>query len=89
MSDAQSDIADILGKLESGPRLGNHQRRLEAIMRHFHAAGLSLAIAGDKRHLDRAQTTMRKYCNDYSLAFSDWIPLKMRPPKPKKAKVGK
>lgn len=80
---AQIDIAEILGELQNGPLLSTHRGRIEAVMRHFCAAGLTLAISGDPRHLNRAESTMKGYCRDFALVFPDYCPaaLKVRAPK--------
>lgn len=78
----QIDIADILGSVASAtPHLGTHQARLEAIMRHFCGAGLTLAVSGDVRHLNRATSTMKAYARRFGLAFPDYIPTALRPKK--------
>lgn len=82
----QGDIADISGELQSGPLLSKHRAKIEALMRHFHAAGLTLATCADARHLCRSLSTLRAYARDFALAFPDYTPLALRPPKPPKVK---
>lgn len=83
----QMDIQDILQEIEqAGPYLGNHRAKIKTLMQHFHKAGLTLATAADDRHLSRSISTLKGYCRDFSLAFPDYVPLALRPPKPPKVK---
>lgn len=77
----QSDIADILGDLQSGPLLSEHRAKIEALMRHFAAAGVTLATVCDERHLNRAEATVKQYARDLNLAFPDYVPRSLRPKK--------
>lgn len=83
----QIDINEMLGDIASnGPLLNTHRRRIEEIMRHFHKAGLTIKVCSDARHLNRDLSTVKGYARDFKLAFPDYVPLSMRPPKPPKTK---
>lgn len=87
MEIAQMDISEILCDLQgNAPLLGTHKKRIEEIMRHFQAAGLTLATCADARHLCRSVSTLKGYARDFGLIFPDYCPLALRPPKPKKEK---
>jgi hypothetical protein len=84
---AQSDIREILGEIQScGPLMPSHKSKMNALMRHFQAAGLTLATCADARHLCRSVSTLQGYARDLALAFPDYVPMALRPPKPPKAR---
>lgn len=85
-AEAQSDIADILGQMASGPIIGERSKKFEIILRHFSKVGMSIKTAGDFRHLDRATSTLKRYARRWDLKFSDYVPMHLRPKKAKAAK---
>jgi hypothetical protein len=86
MGGGQSDIADILGELQRGPILNEHRDKIDALMRHFARAGLTIATVCDARHLDRAVSTVRGYARELDLIFPDYTPRHLRPKKEPKRK---
>lgn len=82
----QMDIGQILGELGNGPLLPKHRAKVGTLLKHFNAAGLTLATCADSRHMNRAVSTLQRYCRDFKLSFPDYVPMALRPPKPKKAK---
>lgn len=80
------DIRDFLEEVESGPLLGAHKKRMEALMRHFSANDIPLATCADPRHLRRSLSTLQSYAREFSLKFPDYVPMKLRPPKPPKVR---
>ncbi len=60
-----------------------YMRQIEALMRHFSKIGMTLATAGDSKHLDLADETMRRHARRLSLAFPDYVPMALRPKKEK------
>lgn len=71
--------------ISNGPILGSHTKRMEALIRHFHGAGLTLAVCADGKHLGRKIETLKPYVRALNLSFPDYVPLALRPPKePKK-----
>lgn len=58
--------------------LTDHRSKIDALMRHFHKAGLALETVCDKRHLARASSTVKKYARELALAFPDYVPMSLR-----------
>lgn len=83
---AQTDIKDILGEMIRGPILETHRNKINALMRHFAKAGLTVATICDARHLRRAPSTIKRYARELDLQFPDYIPMKLRPKKEKPSK---
>lgn len=83
---AQMDIADVIGELQNAPMQAGtvYRRQVDALMRHFHKIGLTLEAAGDAKHLGLADETMRRHARRLKLAFPDYVPMALRPAKPKK-----
>lgn len=77
MSD-QSDIRDILGEMQNGPMLNEHRAKIDALMRHFATAGISIETICDGRHLNRAPATVKKYARELGLKFPDYVPRALR-----------
>jgi len=83
----QTDINEIFGDIQSnGKYLGNHPARIKALMEHFAKAKIPLATVADDRHMSRAIGTIKHYCREYEIALVDWVPMCLRPEKPKKTK---
>lgn len=82
----QMDIREICEELQQGPLLSAHRAKIEAVMRHFAKAGLTLATCADERHLGRALSTLKGYCRDFRLRFPDYVPWDMRTAEEKKRK---
>lgn len=75
MIGAQMDISEILGSIQSDePLLSTHRRKIETLMRHFQAAGLTLDEAADSRHLARSIETLKSYAREFRLRFPDYCP---------------
>lgn len=85
----QQDIPSVLGALADGPILTTHRKRMDAILKHFHAAGLTLETCADKQHMNRSVTTLQKYARRLGLVFPDYHPQALRPKKEKKPKKSK
>lgn len=76
----QTDISDILGDISSrGPLLSTHERKFNAILTHFAANGIPLAVCGDRLHLNRAVSTLQKRARLLGLKFPDYCPRALRP----------
>lgn len=71
-----------LAAISNGPMLGTHRARMDALLRHFHAAGLTLAVCADSKHLGRKVETLKPYVRRIGVAFPDYVPLALRPKKP-------
>lgn len=84
----QSDIQDIIGAIASSPVIGtNHTRQMNALMRHFCAAGLTVEQCADRQHLNKAVSTVRAFARKLNLSFPDYVPRHLRPKKEKKARA--
>lgn len=78
---SQMDIRDFLTEAQSGSGLWNHKSHKEKIgecLRYFAANGIPLSVCSDKRHLDRAVSTLKEYARDLKLIFSDYCPRDLR-----------
>lgn len=79
MADKQMDIFDILGThLDNAALLRSRTRKFDALMRHFAERGIPLAVVGDSKHLNRAQSTLKKHARRLGLRFPDYV---ARPPR--------
>lgn len=76
-------MQQLFEAINAAPYAGTNKRRVEEILRHFHKIGLTLEVAGDRQHLDRAQSTMKKYARRLKLGFPDYVPVALRPKKVK------
>lgn len=63
-----------------------HQRQMEALLRYYQKTGFTLAQCADPKHLNRTVGTLKDYAKRFSLAFPDYVPTELRPPKPVKTK---
>lgn len=75
-----------LDELANGPMVGQGKRKVGAVLKHFHKAGLTLDTCADERHLNRSLSTLKAYARRLKLAFPDYVPLAMRPKKEKREK---
>lgn len=82
---AQSDIADILGKMTEGPKKTGGGSKLEQLLHHFSATGKPLSALADHRYLDRKVSTLKRYACRLSLKFPDYCPRHLKPKKAKAA----
>lgn len=80
------DSSPLLNDLANGPMIGTHPRRMNALLLHFHKAGLTLETCADSKHLGRSMSTLKAYVRRLKIAFPDYVPLALRPPKPPKEK---
>lgn len=79
MSEAQTDIRDILGEIAStGPIHTNFRSRIKTLMEHFAAKRIPLDVCADARHLNRSLSTLKGYARDYRLRFPDYVPMDLR-----------
>lgn len=53
-------------------------------MRHFSERGVTIAILCTPRYLNRTESTLKRYARKFSLAFPDYVPMALLPPKVKK-----
>jgi hypothetical protein len=65
--------------LARGPMMGSHGKRLLALVRYFHAIGLSIAVIADRQHLGRRPTTVKRYARKLGLTFPDYRPRSRKP----------
>lgn len=86
MNPVQTDIGEILTDMASGPRIGGHVSKMETLMRHFSSRGVSLETAADSKHLNRSPETLQRYARRLGLKFVDYVPMALRPKKPKPEK---
>jgi hypothetical protein len=74
----QSDIRDFLEELQRGPMISEQRAKIEACMRHFQKAGLTIATCADARHMGRSVATVKGYARQFGLRFPDYIPMALR-----------
>lgn len=87
MSEAQTDIRDILGEIAShGPIQTNFKARIKTLMEHFAAKNIPLSTVIDPRHLNRSLSTVQGYAREFGLRFPDYIPMCMRTAEERKRK---
>lgn len=56
-----------------------HRKRMDALLLvAYHRRGLSLAVCGDRLHLGRAQSTLKRYARRLRLSFPDYTPRNLR-----------
>lgn len=55
-----------------------HVMRMDALLRAYHRRGLTLEVCGDRLHLGRAQSTLKRYARRLRLSFPDYTPRKLR-----------
>jgi hypothetical protein len=82
------DVLELFNTALTDIANGPHQRpRLaEDLLKRLHSNGLTLEQCADRRVMNRSVSTLKKYARDLALAFPDYVPLAMRPPKEPKAK---
>lgn len=87
MSEAQTDIRDILGEIASGRKIHtDFKSRIKTLMEHFAAKNIPLSTVIDPRHLNRSLSTVQGYARDYGLRFPDYIPMALRTAEERKRK---
>lgn len=69
---------------ESAGALGNHKRRVAHCLKHWAAAGITLAVCSDARHLDRSVNTLKAYARKLKLRFPDYVPDALKTPEERK-----
>lgn len=77
----QTDIRDFLTEAQGGKGLWNsesHKEKIGDCLRHFAANGVPLSVCSDKRHLDRAVSTLKKYARELGLKFPDYTSRAMK-----------
>lgn len=79
---AQVSMKSVLDEAANSKQLFDHQHKIAHILRHFSENGLSLAVAGDEQHLNRSESTLKRYCRKFQVKFPDYVPMSMRPRKP-------
>lgn len=60
------------------------RQKVEQILRHFCAAGLTLETCADTRHMGRAMSTLKRYARRLDLKFPDYCPRHLRRKKRRK-----
>lgn len=79
-----TDMAEILGAVESnGPALNSYAAKMNALLTYFAERQIPLAVAADRRHLNRSVGTLRKRARMLGLQFPDYVPRALRPKKEK------
>lgn len=79
MSEAQTDIRDILGEIaSSGPIPTDFKSRIKTLMEHFAARKIPISTCADSRHLNRSVSTVKGYAREFGLRFPDYIPMVLR-----------
>lgn len=79
MNKDQIDISDILGeRLGNAPLLSTRSRKFDELMRYFAKGGYPLTIVGDKQHLNRKISTLKKKARVLGLSFADYTPRQLR-----------
>lgn len=75
----QMDISDILGEhLGNAPLLTTRSRKFDELMRYYSKGGYSLSLVGDKQHLNRKPSTLKKRARILGLTFPDYAPRHLR-----------
>jgi hypothetical protein len=62
----------------NGPILRTHRARVIALLRHFREQGYTLEHCAHRQRLRLKRSTLEKYCRLGSIAFPDYVPMKMR-----------
>lgn len=79
--DRESAFAPFLKDVRNVAFMGSHRRRMEALLLHFHKAGIPLSVCADSRHLGRKVSTLKPYVRRLRITFPDYVPLCLRPKK--------
>lgn len=62
----------------NGPILRTHTNKVVALLRHFKSQGRTLEECTHRQRLGLKLGTLKKYCRDAGVSFSDYTPLDMR-----------
>lgn len=68
-----------LVEIAHGPRVGSRRALTLALMKRLAEKGLTIEQLSDKRMMNLAISTLKKYARDFEIAFPDFVPVSMRP----------
>ncbi len=64
--------------------LRDHPSRMRFLLKTYSERGRNLADIACSKIMGRQLDTLKSYCRLFQIAFPDYVPLSMRPPKPPK-----
>lgn len=64
--------------------LGDYHSRLKFLLKTYSERGKKLRDIACPQIMGRSVDTLKGYCRLFQIAFPDYVPMSMRPPKPPK-----